>query len=166
MPPRTLSALSTLVLAAACGSHGESNAVAPSREMAAWCSFQGVRLGVEPGVVAGGTTCERVASILSEYLQAYESRWQDVAELQTWTVRVVAERPTQGAQAGKFFAGETFWDSRVIDLYQGSLSVLPHEVHHVALGPPSADHAGWCPFGDWEASEGILQELPYLGCPE
>jgi len=44
--------------------------------------------------------------------------------------------------------------------------VLPHEVHHVALGPPSADHQGWCPFGDWEAREGILDELGYLGCPE
>ena len=68
--------------------------------------------------------------------------------------------------AGKFFAGQTFWDSRTIDLCQGSLSVLPHEVHHVALGPPSADHQGWCPFGDWEAREGILDELGYLGCPE
>ena len=163
MPWRTLTAVSSLALAAACGPHGESSTVAPDREMAAWCSFQGVRLGVEPGV---GTTCERVAAILTEYLDAYESRWQDVAELQSWTVRVVADRPTQGAQAGKFFAGETFWDSRVIDLYQGSLSVLPHEVHHVALGPPSADHQGWCPFGDWEAREGILQELDYLGCSE
>jgi hypothetical protein len=162
---RTLSAFSTLVLATACGCRGESNGVAPPREMAAWCSFQGVRLGVERGVVAGGTTCDRVASILSEYLQAYRSRWSEVDQLQSWTVRVVAERPTQGAQPGKFFAGETFWDSKVIDLYQGSLSVLPHEVHHVALGPLSADHEGWCPFGDWEAHEGILEELPYLGCP-
>ena len=52
-----------------------------------------------------------------------------------------------------------------VDVYQGSLSVLPHEVHHVALGPPSADHQGWCPFGDWEAREGILEEHAYLGCP-
>ncbi|HET6982580.1 MAG TPA: hypothetical protein VFI53_10575 [Myxococcaceae bacterium] len=161
---RTLSAVSSLALVAACGPHGESSSVAPPREMAAWCSFQGIRLGVELGVVAGGTTCERVGTILGAYLQAYESRWADVAEMQHWTVRVVADRPTQGAQAGKFFAGETFWDSRIIDLYQGSLSVLPHEIHHVALGPPSADHQGWCPFGDWEAREGILHELDYLGC--
>jgi len=105
-------------------------------------------------------------SNLTAYLQTYQSRWDGVATLPDWTVRVVAERPTQGAQQGKFFAGETFWDSRTIDLYQGSLSVLPHEVHHVALGPPSADHQGWCPFGDWEAREGILDELGYLGCPE
>jgi hypothetical protein len=166
VPWRTLTAISTLALAAACGPKGESNGVAPPREMAEWCSFDGIRLGVEPGVVTGGTTCDRVAGILTEYLRAYESDWNGVAELRTWTVRVVAERPTQGAQPGKFFAGETFWDSRVIDLYQGSLSVLPHEVHHVALGPPSAGHEGWCSFGDWEAREGILQELSYLGCAE
>ena len=165
MPWRTLTAVSTLALAA-CGSHVESSSVAPARDMAAWCSFEGVRLGVEAGAVAGGTSCERFATILTEYLQAYESRWSDVAQLQSWTVRVVADRPTQGAQPGKFFAGETFWDSRTIDLYQGSLSVLPHEIHHVALGPPSADHQGWCPFGDWEAREGILDELDYLGCAE
>jgi hypothetical protein len=163
---RALTAASTFALAVGCGPHGESSSMAPPRDIAAWCSFQGIRLGVEPGVVAGGTTCARVASILTEYLQAYASRWDGAAELQSRTVRVVAERPTQGAQPGKFLAGETFWDSRVIDLYQGSLSVLPHEVHHVALGPPSADHQGWCPFGDWEAREGILEELTYLGCPE
>jgi hypothetical protein len=105
-----------------------------------------------------------VASILTEYLQAYEASWQDVAALGTWTVRVVADRPTQGAQPGNFFAGETFWDNRIIDLYQGSLSVLPHEVHHVALGPRRGPQ-GWCPFGDWEAREGILEEHAYLGCP-
>ena len=159
----TLAAASSLALAA-CGSHGESSSVAPPRQMAAWCSFQGIRLGVDPGVVAGGTTCERVATILGAYLEAYRSRWSGAAAMQSWTVRVVADRPTQGAQPGKFFAGETFWDSRTIDLYQGSLSVLPHEIHHVALGPPSADHQGWCLFGDWEAREGILEELDYLGC--
>jgi len=133
--------------------------------MAAWCTFHGVGLGVDPGVVAGGTTCERVASILTQYLEAYDSSWDAVPALSQWTVRVVGERPTQGAAPGNFYAGQTFWESRIIDLYQGSLSVLPHEVHHVALGPPSSDHQGWCPFGDWEAREGILDEHGYLGCP-
>jgi hypothetical protein len=165
VPRRTLAALFIVAFALGCGARSASNSIAPPREIAAWCSFQGIRLGVEAGVVAGGTHCDRVASILTEYLQAYEASWQDVAALGTWTVRVVADRPTQGAQPGNFFAGETFWDSRIIDLYQGSLSVLPHEVHHVALGPPSADHQGWCPFGDWEAREGILEEHAYLGCP-
>jgi len=116
-------------------------------------------------VISGGTSCERVSSILSEYFDAYRSDWETPAVLTDWTVRVVAERPTQGAQPGSFFAGETFWDSRIIDLYQGSLNTLPHEVHHVALGPPSADHQGWCGFCDWEAREGILEEHAYLGCP-
>ncbi len=165
VPWRTLTAVSTVAFALACGPRSESNGIAPPREIADWCSFQGIRLGAEPGVVAGGTSCDRLASILTEYLRAYESRWEDVAALRDWTVRVVADRPTEGARPGSFFAGETFWDSRVIDLYQGSLSVLPHEVHHVALGPRSADHQGWCPFGDWEAREGILEEHAYLGCP-
>ena len=163
---RTLATLFALALALGCGARSPTRSIAPPREIAAWCSFQGIQLGVEAGVVAGGTHCDRVASILTEYLQAYEATWQDVAALRSWTVRIVADRPTQGAQAGSFFAGETFWDSRTIDLYQGSLSVLPHEVHHLALGPPSADHEGWCPFGDWEAREGILEEHAYLGCPE
>ena len=162
---KTLIAASTLALALGCGPRSESNGVAPAREIAAWCNFDGIRLGVEQGVIDGGTTCARVASILTEYLQAYQSRWQTFGAFPDWTVRVVADRPTQGAQPGNFFAGETFWDSRIIDLYQGSLNVLPHELHHVALGPPSADHQGWCPFGDWEASEGILEEHVYLGCP-
>ena len=163
---RTLIAVSIVASAAGCGHPSESSEIAPPREIAAWCSFGGIRLGVEPGVLAGGTSCERLASILSDYLEAYDSRWAPVASLSQWTVRIVADRPTQGAQPGSFYAGETFWDSRIIDLYQGSLSVLPHEVHHVALGPPSAGHRGWCPFGDWEAREGILEEHAYLGCPE
>ena len=154
-----------LAVLVGCGARNESDGVAPVRNIGAWCTFQGVRLGVEPGVISGGTPCERVASILSEYLQAYESDWQATGALAEWTVRVVAERPTQGAQPGSFFAGQTFWESRIIDLYQGSLNVLPHEVRHVALGPPSADHRGWCSFGDWEAREGILEEHAYLGCP-
>jgi hypothetical protein len=165
MPWRTLTAVSTFAFALGCGPRSESNGVAPPREIAVWCDFQGIRLGVEPGVIAGGTTCARVASILTEYLDTYESRWPDVAALPDWTVRAVTDRPTQGAQPGKFFAGETFWESQIIDLYQGSLSALPHEIHHVALGPPSAHHQGWCPFGDWEAREGILEEHAYLGCP-
>ena len=165
MPWRTLTAALTVALTLSCGPRSTGNALAPNREIAQWCSFQGVRLGVEPGVVAGGTSCDRLAGILTEYLQEYESRWEDVAALRTWTVRIVTERPTQGAASGNFFAGQTFWDSQTIDLYQGSLSVLPHEVHHVALGPPSADHEGWCPFGDWESREGILEEHAYLGCP-
>jgi hypothetical protein len=165
VPWRTFTGVLTLAVTLACGPRSASSDIAPPREIAAWCSFQGIRLGVEPGVLAEGTGCDRLATILTEYLQAYESRWEDVAALRTWTVRILAERPTEGAQPGNFFAGQTFWDSRIIDLYQGSLSVLPHEVHHVALGPPSADHEGWCPFGDWEAREGILEEHAYLGCP-
>ena len=164
MPPKALIAAATL-LTVGCGPRSEDTGVAPAREIAAWCDFQGVHLGLESGVISGGTTCARVASILTEYLGAYESRWQPVGTLPDWTVRVVADRPTQGAQPGSFFAGETFWDSRTIDLYQGSLNVLPHELHHVALGPSSADHLGWCAFGDWEAREGILDEHSYLGCP-
>jgi len=166
MPRRVLPAVATLVLAIACGPRSQSNGVAPQREIAEWCTFQGVRLGVEAGVISGGTTCDRVATVLSEYLGAYQSRWEAPTVLAEWTVRVVADRPTQGAQPGSFFAGETFWDSRIIDLYQGSLNTLPHEVHHVALGPPSAHHQGWCGFADWEAREGILEEHAYLGCPE
>jgi hypothetical protein len=94
---RTLTVASTFALAVGCGPHGESSGLAPPRDIAAWCSVQGIRLGVEPGVVTGGTTCDRVASILTEYLQAYESRWDGVTALQSWTLRVVAERPTQGA---------------------------------------------------------------------
>ena len=161
---RTLPALTSFAFAVACGPRSEGHGEAPPREMAQWCTFQGVQLGVEPGVVAGGTSCARAATILSEYLQAYVEGWHEVPALADWKVRVVAERPTRGAAPGTFYAGETFWGSRIIDLYQGSLSVLPHEVHHVALGPPSADHQGWCPFGDWEAREGILEEHSYLGC--
>jgi len=150
---------------AACGPRSELDNQAPPLQIAEWCSFDGVRLGVEPGVVAGGTSCERVATILSQYLQTYVERWGEVPHLAEWTVRIVTDRPTQGAAPGSFFAGQTFWDSRIIDLYQGSLSVLPHEVRHVAIGPPSAEHSGWCPFGDWEAREGILEEHRYLGCP-
>ncbi len=159
-----LPALASLTFAVACGPRSEGDDQAPPRDIAEWCAFQGIHLGVEPGVIAGGTSCGRVATILSEYLQDYVASWDEVPALADWKVRVVSERPTQGAATGSFYAGETFWGSRTIDLYQGSLSVLPHEVRHVALGPPSADHHGWCPFGDWEAREGILEEHDYLGC--
>ena len=164
MRTRVLGSLALLALAA-CG-HGEGNATdAPPRDIAAWCSLGGARLGLEPGVVDAGTSCEAVAATLSQYLQAYETDWHAVPALREWTIRIVADRPTQGAQPGNFFAGETFWGNRTIDIYQGSLNVLPHEAHHVALGPSSDTHSGWCPFGDWEAREGILEELSYLGCP-
>ena len=165
MPVRALAPLALLALAAACGQGEGSAADAPPRDIADWCSAGGARLGLEPGVLAAGASCDAVAATLSEYLGAYEADWQKVPALSEWTIRIVAERPTQGAQPGNFFAGETFWSSRTIDIYQGSLNVFPHEVHHVALGPSSDSHQGWCPFGDWEAREGILEELSYLGCP-
>jgi hypothetical protein len=161
---RRLGFLVLSALAVSCGPHLES-ILAPPREIAAWCALGGPRLGLEPGVLSSGATCDTVVAISTQYLEAYESRWQKVPGLSQWTIRVVADRPTQGAKPGSFFAGQTFWESRTIDIYQGSLSVLPHEVHHVALGPSSDNHEGWCPFGDWEAAEGILEERGYLGCP-
>ncbi len=156
--------LALTALASACGPQLEPS-LAPPREIAVWCPLGGPRLGLEPGVVENRVTCDTVVAISTQYLEAYQSRWQKVPALSEWTIRVVADRPTQGASPGSFFAGQTFWDSRTIDIYQGSLSVLPHEVHHVALGPASDNHQGWCPFGDWEAAEGILEEHSYLGCP-
>jgi len=156
--------LALTALASACGPQLEPS-LAPPREMAVWCPLNGPRLGLERGVVENRGTCDTVVAVFTQYLEAYQSRWQKVPALPEWTIRVVADRPTQGASPGSFFAGQTFWDSRTIDIYQGSLSVLPHEVHHVALGPASDNHQGWCPFGDWEAAEGILEEHSYLGCP-
>jgi hypothetical protein len=164
MLSRLLALPALTALAASCGPEMEAS-IAPPREIGAWCDFHGSRLGLEPGVVANPLTCDAAAVILSQYLDAYESRWQKVPTLPEWTIRVVADFPTQGAKPGSFFAGQTFWASKTIDIYQGSLSVLPHEVHHVALGPSSYGHQGWCPFGDWEAEQGILEELDYLGCP-
>jgi hypothetical protein len=138
------------------------SSVAPAREIGAWCDFRGSLLGLEPGVLSNPLTCDAAAVILSEYLDAYESRWQKVPELPEWTPG--GGRAANAGEGGHFFAGQTFWASKTIDIYQGSLSVLPHEVHHVALGPSSGSHQGWCPFGDWEAEEGILEELDYLGC--
>jgi hypothetical protein len=42
---------------------------------------------------------------------------------------------------------------------QGTLSTLSHELHHVVLGPSSADHHGWCPFFAWEWGAGLARVL-------
>src|SRR5215813_7861905 len=119
-------------LASGCGPQLESG-IAPQREIAEWCPFGGPRLGLEPGVMANGVTCDTVVAISRQYLDAYESRWQKVPALSEWTIRVVADRPTQGATPGSFFAGQTFWDSRRSEEHTSELQSRPHLVCRLLL---------------------------------
>jgi len=55
--------------------------------------------------------------------------------------------------------------ARTVDIALDSLAYLPHELHHVRLGPSSDGHDGWClAYWPWERAEVGLDEGAYLGC--
>lgn len=97
---------------------------------------------------------------LAEYRAAYEAQWGPV-DLTGWRVNIVAEKPVLDGVAR---TGVTWWGEKRIDIWIGALEAFPHELRHVALGPASADHVGWCEFGAWELSELHWDERTYLGC--
>jgi hypothetical protein len=160
------SALFTLLcLVCSVGCSGGAHQGLPPETIAISSSCPAAR-GVVAQLETGVTSpCTVVVAILDNYRAAYEAAW-GATGTESWTVRIRSERPTRDAAPGNFNAGETFFAERTIDVYQGSLNVYPHELHHVALGPDSADHRGWCSFGDWEEAGGILDESAYLGCPD
>ncbi len=67
---------------------------------------------------------------------------------------------------GAWVAGWTFPDERTIDVEIAALGALVHELRHVALGPSSWDHRGWCPFIGWELDAGLANDMAAYGCQE
>jgi hypothetical protein len=127
------------------------------------CTVDGVRIEVEQGVqggLGGEGPCAYSGRFVSVWRRIYEERWGTVP-LESWTVRIrVAERlDAQG------HAGLTWYDQRFIEVSQLHFELLPHELHHVALGETSNDHHGWCAdFVPWELERHIQDERAQLGC--
>lgn len=149
------------------GAHGGYR---PSEmEVAASCPTPfGLTVQLEPGVARVGTvapdgtvvdaanTCAFVSNLLSGFQSEFEARW-GAAGAEGWTVRIRREPVDGSTQPGMFVAGETWYAEKIIDIYQGSLQVFPHELFHVQLGYESNDHHDWaCSFGPWEESVGLM----------
>lgn len=106
-----------------------------------------------------------LASELAKYRAEYEARWGAV-DLTDWTIEVVpvSQAPVLGSYAR---AGLTDWKAKHVTIVEGYFEAFPHELHHVARGPTSYAHAGWCAegFGQWEVDALDFDERAYLGCP-
>jgi len=110
--------------------------------------------------------CATSADSLARYAALYVSRWGAPADFDSWTIRV-RTTPISGAPApGVIVAGAVYFAAKTIDVIINALVVLPHEMRHVALGPTSHDHHGWCDeFCSWEFAALQFDEHEYLGCP-
>ena len=149
------------VLLAACGGSADAHASAT------------------PDVITIGQTCGQVqveqgdagpcatsADALAQYAAVYAARWGAPADFDAWTIRV-RTTPLSGAPTPDVIvAGSVYYATKTIDVSINALVVLPHEMRHVALGPSSNDHHGWCDeFCRWEWEALRFDEHVYLGCP-
>jgi len=146
----------TLVaLLTACGSPGWDDAP----QIAVGLNCQGDRMIVQ--IQSGARfTCSDIVNTLDTYRAAFEERWGHI-DLGGRVVRIYATRYLTPADGGVVVGGVTYRDA--IDLVSSMLVGFPHELHHVQLGPSSADHRGWCrDFMPWEGSELGFDDR--LGC--
>ena len=137
----------TLVaLLTTCGSPGWEDAP----QIAVGLNCQGDRMTVQ--IQSGARfTCSDIVHTLDTYRAAFEERWGQI-DLGGRVVRIYATPYLTRVDGGVVVGGVTYQDT--IDLGSKMLMALPHELHHVQLGPGSADHHGWCrDFVPWEGSE-------------
>jgi hypothetical protein len=121
------------------------------------CERDGVSIEVEAGA---RVTCEEAGATWARYRALYEERWGVVAfETAGWRVRFRVERWSDVQ------VGQTVWDAQQVDVLLGNEGIIPHELHHVQIGPTSGQHTGWCSdFEPWEESAVHWDERAYLGC--
>ena len=121
------------------------------------------RVQVEQG---NAGPCATLADALAHYAEVYVARWGAPADFDSWTIRV-RTTPLSGAPAPDvIIAGTAYFATKTIDVLINALVVVPHEMRHVALGPASKDHHGWCDeFCGWEFAALQFDEHEYLGCP-
>lgn len=108
-------------------------------------------------------SCAGLAQALERYRDAEIAAWGPIP-LAGWTVQFVSldNAPVAGGEARY---GLTNWNAKRVTVVVDRLEVVAHELHHVALGPTSYAHVGWCPFGSWELQALGFDERVYLGCP-
>ncbi len=127
------------------------------------CSVSGVRIEVEAGVLGGADgqgPCAASGALVATWRRVYEERWGTIP-LGEWTVRIREPELLDGAA----HAGLTWYGRRLIEISQGHVEVLPHELHHAQLGEGSSDHHGWCAdFVPWELARHVQDERSRLGC--
>ncbi len=119
----------------------------------------GSTIFVEQGAL---TTCGQAQTDLDDKTSLYSRSW-GVPNLDGWALRVRQDYivDTQGG----LHAGVTFYEYRIVDIRDARPFTLPHELHHVALGPSSSHHDGWCPgFFDWEKGAVGVDETAYYDC--
>jgi hypothetical protein len=110
-------------------------------------------------------TCATFAETLAHYADVYVARWGAPSGFDSWTIRVRTTTISGAPSPDITVAGTTYYATRTIDVSTHSLVVLPHEMRHVALGPTSKDHHGWCDeFSGWEIEALMFDERMYLGC--
>jgi len=139
------------LLLAACG-----GAPAPSIDVADSCvSPQGWTVERQAGT---NSSCQFILAIVDGSQAEFEAKWGPV-DLKGWTIRL------RTGQSAPGHLGMTYYTERIIDVSDGSLNVLFHELRHAQLGPSSDGHPGWCgAFTDWEKYEAGLNDDAYLGC--
>ena len=149
------------VLLAACGAppDAHANATPDAITIGQACG----QVQVEQGDAG---PCATFADALADYAAVYVARWGAPAGFDSWTLRV-RTTPLSGAPTPEVaVAGSTYYANKTIDVSINALVVLPHEMRHVALGPTSNDHRGWCDeFCGWEFEALRFDEHVYLGCP-
>ena len=118
-------------------------------------SSSGVNVVVEAGTTA---PCDLLASAVDAFRSIYEERWGPM-DLVGWAVRIRTTAQRDGD------SGLTMHSARTVDVALEGLAYLPHEFHHVRLGPSSDGHEAWCQaYWPLERAEVGLDEGAYLGC--
>ena len=115
-------------------------------------------------LIGVGAECSDVAGVVTRYRDLEAATWGPIP-LAGWTVQVVsvADAPVVNGVARY---GATYHLVHKVVVVLDRLDVLPHELHHVALGPDSDGHSGWCSFGAWEFEVLGFDERAYLGCAQ
>ena len=145
------------------GGSGRVERRPPAVTLADSFTVEGVQIEVEAGVlggVSGESPCSYSGRFVAVWRATYEERWGAVP-LEAWTVRIRAPERVDAAGHG----GLSWYHERLVELSQMHFELLPHELHHVALGETSNDHHGWCAdFVPWELERHIQDERAQLGC--
>lgn len=124
--------------------------------VAAQCtSSTGITIQLESVPAGTVSLCGWTAAMVDGLRASYEEKW-GMLSMDGWTVRIRTAANFYGEHLGA-----TWPESRTIDLVDGQMIVLRHELNHIRVGP---GHDGWCnEFEPWEESFGF-NEKAYLGC--
>jgi hypothetical protein len=119
------------------------------------CTANGIQVDVPQSMAS---ECFTMMANVQQGRQELEARFGPV-DISGWRFRFVSGEAIPGHNS------VTIWDGQLVIIGGGGAEWIPHELHHVQLGPSSADHHGWClDYEPWELATLGLDESAYLGC--